>query len=166
MTTALPRPAVQLSTASVRQASVLDAAALHALSRQFFHCGALRERPRGHYAAEAADFLVAELPADVLAGCLGLRIHPDEPRGPAAVLYNFCVSPASQGRGVGSALLRSALAQAAARSLRAVFTATTGGGELFLRHGFTPIAPELAPLAWVNALDPRRGSTVLARTLL
>ncbi|MEU5399865.1 GNAT family N-acetyltransferase [Streptomyces sp. NPDC005963] len=165
MTTAPPRPAAQLSSPVVRQANALDAAALHALSRQFFRCGALRERPAGHYAAEAADFLVAELPGDAPAGCLGLRTHPDEPHGPAAVLYNFCVSPGSQGRGVGSALLRSALAQAAARSLRAVFTATTGSGELFLRHGFTPIALELAPLTWVNALDPRRGSTVLARTL-
>ncbi|MCM2392754.1 GNAT family N-acetyltransferase [Streptomyces albipurpureus] len=165
MTTALPRPAVQSAHSSARQANHLDAVALHTLSQQFFPCGALRERTLGRYSADAADFFVADLPRGALAGCLGLRDYPDEPTGPSGVLYNFCVAPTSQGQGVGSGLLRAALAHASARSLRAVFTATTGGGALFLRHGFTPVDPGLAPRAWVGALDPRRGSTVLARIL-
>lgn len=165
MTTALPRPAVHCAHSPVRQANHLDAAALHTLSRQFFRCGALRERTLGRYRADAADFFVADLTGGAIAGCLGLRDYPDEPGGPSGVLYNFCVSPASQGQGVGSGLLGAALADASARSLEAVFTATTGGGELFLRHGFTPVDSGLAPMAWVTALDPRRGSTVLARVL-
>ncbi|MFF8960218.1 GNAT family N-acetyltransferase [Streptomyces sp. NPDC014894] len=169
MTTAAPRSAVPRPAApprtSVRRARDDDAEALHALSRHFFRCGALRERPLALYAADAADFLVAERAGGGLAGCLGLRVHPRGPDGPRGVLYNFCVAPDSQGRGVGSALLRAALAEGSARSLRSVFTATGGGGELFLRHGFAPAAAGLAPEEWANALDPRRGSRVLARAL-
>ncbi|GGZ61349.1 hypothetical protein GCM10010387_63620 [Streptomyces inusitatus] len=173
MTTALPRSVMPPRSAAapgpprptVRRARADDAEALHGLSRLFFRCGALRERPLALYAADAADFLVVERADGALAGCLGLRIHPDGPSGPGGVLYNFCVAPGSQGRGVGSALLRAALARASKGSLWAVFTATGGGGELFLRHGFTPAAADLAPASWASALDPRRGSRVLARTL-
>ncbi|MER5770982.1 GNAT family N-acetyltransferase [Streptomyces sp. NPDC001985] len=149
----------------MRRARHGDAAALHRLSAPFVRDGALRERPLSLYAADAADFLVAERADGTLAGCLGLRPHPHPPEGPAGVLYNFCVAAGSQGAGVGSALLRAALTAAGAHPLRAVFTATGGGGELFLRHGFVPVAAGLAPRSWANALDPRRGSRVLARTL-
>ncbi|MQS35163.1 GNAT family N-acetyltransferase [Streptomyces katsurahamanus] len=162
---AVPRPELPPAHSPVRRAAPGDAAALHALSRIHFAGGALRERPLGLYAADAEDFLVVERTDGALAGCLGLRSHPSTPHGPGGVLYNFCVSPGSQGRGVGSALLRAALAAAGDRSLRAVFTATSGGGELFLRHGFVPVPALLAPPEWAGALDPRRGSRVLARTL-
>ncbi|MEO3974461.1 GNAT family N-acetyltransferase [Streptomyces sp. CAU 1734] len=153
---------------SVRRARAEDALALHGLSRLFFRSGALRERPPALYARDSADFLMAESAGGALAGCLALRVHPPGQAGAGGsggVLYNFCVAPGRQGQGIGSALLRAALAEAAARSLRSVFTATSGGGELFLRHGFAPVEPRFAPSAWVNALDPRRGSRVLARTV-
>ncbi|MEV3988486.1 GNAT family N-acetyltransferase [Streptomyces sp. NPDC049837] len=153
---------------SVRSAHAGDAAALEALSRPFVRSGALRERPRSLYAADAADFLVVDGPDGTLDGCLGLRVHRADPaggRGPTGVLYNFCVAPHRQGRGVGQLLMRAALARATAQSLYALFTATTGGGDLFLRHGFAPASARLAPAAWANSLDPRRNSWVLARVL-
>nr|WP_240512428.1 GNAT family N-acetyltransferase [Streptomyces griseoruber] len=149
----------------VRAACREDAPALAALSRPFVRAGALRERPLSLYAAHAADFLVVEALDGTLEGCLGLRTHPDGDHGPAGVLYNFCVARHRQGRGTGARLLEAALARARALSLGALFTATTGGGGLFLRHGFTPTGPSPAPADWVRSLDPRRDARVLGRAL-
>ncbi|MET9545033.1 GNAT family N-acetyltransferase [Streptomyces sp. NPDC006627] len=174
MSTAAPRLGAPSPCAAppaplaVRSARPGDAVALEALSRPFVRSGALRRRPLSLYASDATDFLVVEAYDGALDGCLGVSVHPADPdqgRGPAGVLYNFCVAPRSQGRGVGVALLRAALTEADARSLCALFTATTGGGELFLRHGFAPTSAELAPRAWADSLDPARNSRVLARTL-
>ncbi|WP_031088761.1 GNAT family N-acetyltransferase [Streptomyces sp. NRRL WC-3549] len=173
MITAEPRPAPSPDTPlapapRVRSAREGDAAELADLSRPFVRSGALRERPVALYAAHAADFLVAEAPGGGLEGCVGLRVHvagAGECGGPAGVLYNFCVAGPSQGRGVGAGLLGAALAAARARSLGALFTATTGSGALFLRHGFAPSAAWSAPRAWVRSLDPRRDALVLARAL-
>ncbi|MFP3986548.1 GNAT family N-acetyltransferase [Streptomyces sp. E11-3] len=156
------------SSIPVRSAHRTDAAQLAALSRPFARTGALRERSYARYASDATDFLVVDAQGGALDGCLGLRVHPAEPargHGPTGVLYNFCVAPRSRGRGVGAQLLRAALAQAAAQSLRALFTATTGGGALFLRYGFAPADAGLAPASWANSLDPRRNSRVLGRVL-
>ncbi|MCT4351674.1 GNAT family N-acetyltransferase [Streptomyces sp. Je 1-79] len=152
----------------MRPARPEDAAALARLSRPFVRSGALRERPLSLYAAHASDFLVAETPEGTLDGCVGLRAHPaDEAAGrPAAgVLYNFCVAGRRQGCGVGARLLNAALARARNRSLRSLFTATTGGGHLFLRHGFAPACANLAPASWAQSLDPRRNARILARAL-
>ncbi|WNI28186.1 GNAT family N-acetyltransferase [Streptomyces sp. ITFR-6] len=160
-------------TLRVRRARSGDAAALVALSEPFVGSGALRRRPFDVYAARAADFLVAEEPGGTLHGCLALRVHPDAEPGVepgtaaegAGVLYNFCVARQRQGGGLGARLLGAALAGARAQQLAALFTATTGSGRLFLRHGFAPVPPGLAPRAWARTLDPRRGARVLARAL-
>ncbi|MYS09385.1 GNAT family N-acetyltransferase [Streptomyces sp. SID6041] len=169
MTTATPRPGVRsepFAAVSVRPAGRSDAAALHRLSVPFVREGALRDRPAGVYARDAADFLVAEAAQGDLEGCVALCRRPDVYGRAAAVLYNFCVAEGSQGRGVGSALLRAVLGEAAAQGVARVFTATAGGGELFLRHGFTPGGEEEAPPRWRAGLDPARGSRVLVRSLV
>ncbi|MET4922669.1 GNAT family N-acetyltransferase [Streptomyces sp. PSRA5] len=171
--TATPRPAPQshallAPTPSVRSARKEDAAALAELSRPFVRSGALRERPASLYAAHAADFLVTQAPGSPLDGCVGLRVHqgaPGEGRGPVGVLYSFCVAGHRQGHGVGAGLLRAALATARAQSLGALFTATTGGGGLFLRYGFAPAPARLAPASWAASLDPRRDARILRRIL-
>ncbi|MFJ4355198.1 GNAT family N-acetyltransferase [Streptomyces massasporeus] len=172
MTTATPRPAVlphalAAPTTTVRTARPDEAAALAALSRPFVRSGALRERPVSLYAAHAADFLVLQAPDGTLDGCVGLRAYPADPeegRERAGVVYNFCVAAHRQGSGAGAGLLRAVLATAHARSLDALFTATTGGAGLFLRYGFTPTTAHRAPRPWVESLDPRRGARVLVRT--
>ncbi|MYU23192.1 GNAT family N-acetyltransferase [Streptomyces sp. SID8352] len=156
-----PRPA---HDPVVRTATTGDADELYRLSRGFAHKGALRARASRVYARSVGDFRVAESATEGVVGCVGLRRHP-MPGGDTAVLYNFCVSPTSQGRGVGSALLRATLAAAVAQSVVRVYTATVGVGTLFLRHGFVPGATDGAPAAWLAALDPRRGSQVLALVL-
>ncbi|MFF3936997.1 GNAT family N-acetyltransferase [Streptomyces phaeofaciens] len=176
MTTATPTPALLSAPlpapAAVRPADPDDAEALAALSRPFVRTGALRERPVALYAARAADFVVAQAPDGTLDGCLALRVHAAGPAAgpaggpaPSGVLYNFCVAPHRQGHGVGSGLLRAAMARARARSVGTLFTATVGGGGLFLRYGFMPASPGTAPAAWTASLDPRRNARVLARTL-
>jgi N-acetylglutamate synthase-like GNAT family acetyltransferase len=152
----------------VRPARRRDATALAALSWPFVRSGALRERPLSLYASDATDFLVVDASDGTLDGCLGLRVHPAVPvsgRAPMGVLYNFCVAPGSQGRGVGALLLRAALTRAKYQPLSALFTATTGSGGLFLRYGFAPACASLAPASWANSLDPHRNSRVLARVL-
>ncbi|MFF3258127.1 GNAT family N-acetyltransferase [Streptomyces sp. NPDC002932] len=179
MITATPRPPAASThtpdapllpdTLRVRRAHSGDAAALVALSEPFVRSGALRRRPFDVYAARADDFLVAEEPGGALHGCLALRAHPDAEPGTTAegagVLYNFCVARQRQGSGLGARLLGAALAGARAQPLAALFTATTGSGRLFLRHGFAPVPQGLAPRAWARTLDPRRGARVLARAL-
>ncbi|MFE5160636.1 GNAT family N-acetyltransferase [Streptomyces sp. NPDC056697] len=164
-----PLPHARLApTSRVRGARPEDAAALAELSRPFACSGALRERPVTLYATRAADFLVAEAPDGTVEGCVGLRLHPADPgegRGPAGVVYNFCVAGPSQGSGVGAGLLRAVLARARAQALGVLFTATTGGGGLFLRYGFTPTTLRLAPSRWVESLDPRRDARILALSL-
>ncbi|MEU9319820.1 GNAT family N-acetyltransferase [Streptomyces sp. NPDC048295] len=173
MITASPRPA-PLSSAlpvpayRVRSACEEDAAELAELSRPFVRSGALRERSVPLYAARAGDFLVAQAPSGPVEGCVGLRVHPAGPgegRGPVGVLYNFCVAGHRQGSGVGAGLLRAALAMAHAQSLGALFTATTGGGGLFLRYGFAPTTARRAPASWARSLDPRRNARILTKTL-
>ncbi|GGU29087.1 GNAT family N-acetyltransferase [Streptomyces coeruleorubidus] len=167
--TAPPLPRAPLpATSVVRPARPEDAAALAALSQPFVRAGALRRRPASLYAAHAADFVVAEGSDGALEGCLALRVHAADAeggRGPAGVLYNFCVARHRQGSGLGGRLLRAAVARARSQSVGSLFTATVGSGSLFLRHGFTPAGVRLAPPAWATSLDPRRNARVLARTL-
>lgn len=161
-------PALPGRAYSVRSAREEDAVELAELSRPFVRSGALRERPVSLYAAHAADFLVAQDPSGRIEGSVGLRVHPAVPgegRGPVGVLYNFCVAGHRQGCGVGAGLLRAALAMAHARSLGALFTATTGGGGLFLRYGFAPTAVRRAPASWARSLDPRRDARILMKSL-
>ncbi|MFJ4965367.1 GNAT family N-acetyltransferase [Streptomyces sp. NPDC088729] len=173
MITASPRPAARPHTLTappsvVRSARAEDAAALAELSLPFVRSGALRERPVALYAAHATDFLVAQDADGALEGCVGLRSYAAETSGstgPVGVLYNFCVAGHRQGRGVGAGLLHAALAGARVRALVALFTATTGGGDLFLRHGFAPASARQAPAAWADSLDPRRNARILARFL-
>ncbi|WP_420708404.1 GNAT family N-acetyltransferase [Streptomyces sp. ERV7] len=143
---------------SVRPARQDEGAALAALSRPFVETGALRQRPLSLYLSRASDFLVAQAPDGTLEGCVGLHEHPA-----AGVLYNFCVAGRRQGTGMGARLLHTAFARARNRSLTTLFTATTGSGRLFLRHGFVPVSPSQAPTAWARSLDPARDARILAR---
>ncbi|MFB8206871.1 MULTISPECIES: GNAT family N-acetyltransferase [unclassified Streptomyces] len=169
MTTVAPRPVPLPSpsrprAARVRTAGSGDAAALAELSRPFARSGALRERPDSLYAARAAEFLVAVGSDGGIEGCVGLRVHEGE-GAHAGVLYNFCVAGHRQGRGVGGALLRTALALGCTQALGALFTATTGDDRLFRRYGFAPVTARQAPSAWAESLDPRRNALILARAL-
>lgn len=162
----MPRPGLRWEPVAVlRPAGKTDADAVHRLSGPFVREGALRDRSAAQYARDAGDFVLAETARGELAGCVALCRRRDAYGGVAAVLYNFCVAPGNQGRGIGSALLRAALAEAAAQGVSQVFTATAGSGLLFLRHGFSAADESAAPVEWRASLDPARGSRVLVRAL-
>jgi ribosomal protein S18 acetylase RimI-like enzyme len=83
--------------------------------------------------------------------------HPKEPRH--AYLWFLGVAPAAQGRGVGSALLRSANARLDAEGLPAYLeTATTRNVALYKRHGFKVISEHKAradaPTMWSMWREP------------
>jgi ribosomal protein S18 acetylase RimI-like enzyme len=71
------------------------------------------------------------------ATALGRRLTELHPRMPHAHLVFLGVSPAAQGKGVGSAMLKHALAPLDAAGLHAYLEASTEGNvALYARHGF------------------------------
>ncbi len=85
------------------------------------------------------------------------RHHPMD--RPHAYLWFLGVSPAAQGRGVGSALLRSAAARLDAASMPAYLeTGTTRNVALYERHGFKVISEHKAradaPPMWSMWREP------------
>ncbi|MFI9328943.1 GNAT family N-acetyltransferase [Kitasatospora sp. NPDC052868] len=165
MTAAL-RPAAALRAV---RATGADAQALYALSAPFMRSGALRERTPDAYRHPDDTFLMVRAedagPAR-LDACVALRaLAPEADRPATGLLHNFCVRTDRQGAGLGSLLVTAVVAEARRRGLRALVTATTGGGALFLRHGFRRIPASAAPRAWAAGLDPTRDSQVFTRDL-
>ncbi|WP_327674058.1 GNAT family N-acetyltransferase [Kitasatospora sp. NBC_00458] len=169
-------------TAALRPSAVLravraagaDAPALYALSAPFMRSGALRERAPEAYRRPGDTFLMVRAEDDGpgagahgrLDACVALRaLAPEAGRPSTGLLHNLCVRTGRQGAGLGSLLVTAVLAEARRRGLRALVTATTGGGELFLRHGFTEIPASAAPREWAAGLDPARNSRVFTREL-
>lgn len=153
-------------TLTVRPATAADAAALLALSEPSMDSGELRRRREADYRAPRDRFLLVDGPSGP-DGCVALRLlAPEPPAHPApGLLHNFCVREGLRGAGLGSHLLDALLDEAGRRGVRALFTASTGGGALFRRYGFEEIPAGLAPQAWARELDPARGSRVYLRTL-
>ncbi|MER8105507.1 GNAT family N-acetyltransferase [Kitasatospora sp. NPDC094016] len=144
-----------------------DAAALYALSVPFMRSGALRERAPDAYRHPADTFLVVHgqgPDGDRLDACVALRaLAPEAGRPATGLLHNLCVRADRQGAGQGSLLVTAVVAEARRRGLRALVTATTGGGALFLRRGFREIPASAAPRDWAAGLDPARHSQVFTR---
>jgi len=90
------------------------------------------------------------------------RHHPTDRRH--AYLWFLGVSPAAQGRGIGSALLRAANARLDADGLPAYLeTGTTRNVALYQRHGYRVISEHKArpdaPNMWSMWREPGTGST-------
>ncbi|MEE1826265.1 GNAT family N-acetyltransferase [Streptomyces sp. BE20] len=165
-------------TATLRPSAVLravraagtDAPALYALSVPFMRSGALRERTPDAYRRAGDTFLMVRAEDGAAPGrldaCVALRaLAPEAGRPSTGLLHNLCVRTGRQGAGLGSLLVTAVLAEARRRGLRALVTATTGGGELFLRHGFREITAAAAPAEWAAGLDPARHSRVFTREI-
>ncbi|CAM3273508.1 GNAT family N-acetyltransferase [Stackebrandtia soli] len=159
LTAAFPPPGAELTR---RRAVDADAERIHRLSSLFVVDGALRERSAAAIADAVKEFTVVDADGDLI-GCVGMRRPPDD--AGSQVLYNFCVHPAHQRRGIGRVLLDQVLTDAAADGAARVYTATTGAGAWFERFGFVPTTPDAAPRSWVDALDPRRSSRVYVQPL-
>ncbi|AYN37917.1 GNAT family N-acetyltransferase [Streptomyces dangxiongensis] len=90
-----------------------------------------------------------------LAGCMGLLPVPH-----CLVIYNLCVSPEFQGRGIGRALLRHAARRAADSGRARILAASKHGGAWFTRHGFQEIDPDSAPEEWRRLSPSGRKSSL------
>ena len=105
-------------------------------------------------AAHPADFVVADEPGrpGELAAVAGLEV-----RGDAALLRSVAVRPAWRAHGVGRALVRRLVEEAAGRGLRALYLLTTTAEHYFPRFGFErvergAVPPEIAAtLEFVSA---------------
>ncbi|MFJ8431253.1 GNAT family N-acetyltransferase [Kitasatospora sp. NPDC094019] len=151
-------------SSQVRYAADGDAEALYELSRPFMDSGELRRRDIADYRSAGDRFLLVDGP-DGPEGCLALRVlETEEGWQPVpGLLHNFCVRDGRHGLGLGARLLEAQLLEASRAGLRHLFTASTGTGALFRRHGFVEVPPTLAPRAWASGLDPTRGSRVYLR---
>ncbi|OKJ01080.1 GNAT family N-acetyltransferase [Kitasatospora sp. CB01950] len=95
----------------------------------------VRQRMRDAY--RAAHTAVVEVPGfPSPAGCLAVR--PDEDRPDTVVLEHFYLDPVLHGRGLGTAVLRSALddVDAAGQAVRLVVLQGSPARRLYERHGF------------------------------
>lgn len=98
-------------------------------------------RSQSDVAAREEDFLVAVDERHLTVGCAALHQH----RPWLAELLSVAVDPSLHGAGIGSALVRECLGQAAQQpGLEQVFLATSKP-EYFARFGFEPVSKWLLP---------------------
>jgi len=116
---------------------------------------------REHELGEVAAPLIAALTADGGARYQGLWAWVDAtlPPDPRWLLDQLAVEPAAQGQGIGGAMLRFAIARAAADGLPLVLeTAVAGNVPLYERFGFRVTveadAPAGGPHIWFMARPP------------
>lgn len=113
-----------------RRARPEDAAAVHRLIAHYADLGLLLPRTEEEIREHIGRFLVLTDQEHVL-GCVALELYgPD-----LAEIRSLAVDPETRGRGVGSRLLRFALASARRRKIARLF-AVTHAPEFFSRQGF------------------------------
>jgi N-acetylglutamate synthase-like GNAT family acetyltransferase len=121
----------------VRRARLEDAPAIARLIAHYAAQGLLLPRSEQDIAAGIGRFHVLKEGGRVL-GCVALETYgPD-----LAEIRSLAIDAGARGGGLGSRLVRAALAQARRRKIARVF-AVTHAPEFFARHGFTP-APRAA----------------------
>ncbi len=114
-----------------RRARLQDVAEIHRLVAHYAAEGLLLPRSEEEICAHVWRFLVL-IEQEKLLGCVAL-----EPYGAdLAEIRSLAVDPEIRGRGLGTRLLRAALAAARRRKIARVF-AVTHTPEFFGRHGFT-----------------------------
>jgi len=109
------------------------------------------ERRRARFRAAFKDGgLRAIQVGEVLAGCVGVRRHPDH-----LEIHGFYLDPALQGRGLGTAVLRALLAEAPEMPVRLEVLRHSDAARFYERHGFQRTGE--AEFDWLYAL-PARGT--------
>ncbi|MFF9086443.1 GNAT family N-acetyltransferase [Streptomyces sp. NPDC014991] len=154
---ARPRPAGQ--EISVRRAHPGDAGELARISAPFAAADRLLRRSPDTFARHSDEFLVAvddtAVHENTIAGCMGLLPVPQ-----CLVIYNLCVSPEFQGRGIGRILLRHAVRRAADNGCAAILAASKHGGAWFTRQGFQEVDLDTAPEEWRRLSPSGRKSSL------
>jgi amino-acid N-acetyltransferase len=119
-----------------RRARPEDAAGVHRLITYYADRGLLLPRTEEEILAHIERFLVLtekERQTEKLLGCVALEPYG----GDLAEIRSLAVEPETRGRGLGTRLLRVALAAARRRKIARVF-AVTHAPQFFTRQGFAP----------------------------
>src|SRR5215471_709962 len=101
----------------------------------------MAELPLDGAEEHTSDFLLA-FREGFLIGTAGLERY-----GNTALLRSVAVAPTERGQGLGQALVRQALVEAASWGVRQVVLLTTTASDFFPRFGFGPISRTEVPLA-------------------
>ncbi len=123
----------------LRRATVADAPRIAALIQPFAAQDLMLPRPLPALYEQIRDFLVVD-DGDRLAACVALHVFDAE----LAEIKSLAVADEAAGRGLGSALIERAMADAAELGLAQVFALVLRVG-LFERLGFRVVAKEDLP---------------------
>lgn len=144
-----PSPAVPTSSATLRQATRRDLAAVERLlaDAKLTTAGVAEL-----FAERAADFIVADDPDrdGELAAVAGLEVCCGN-----ALLRSVAVRPEWRSRGLGRELVRRVVCEAESRGLDALYLLTTTAEHYFPRFGFEPVERERVPAEIRNTLEFR-----------
>ena len=119
---------------TVRRARTADVRAIRDLVEPLARRGVLVSKAAVAYYEGLQQFFVAETPEGQVAGCGALHVLWDD----LAEVRTLAVAPDHLGKGVGSALLRALLDEAARLGVSRVFCLTFEV-DFFARHGFSVI---------------------------
>lgn len=149
-------------TLTVSPARPQDLTPIFATMRANAHDPSLFQQRRTAVARQLGEFLVARSTssdADVL-GCLQVHRHP----GGSVEILAVAVRPDQQGRGVGSALMRAAVARARELTESRIWLGTAKPGY-FARLGFVRMSRWRLPLVVLVGKLPKVAQQPLARWL-
>jgi N-acetylglutamate synthase-like GNAT family acetyltransferase len=146
---------------SVRMATAADVPAIHRLIAHYAQQGALLHRPWDEILGSIGNFLI-HCDDGGVNGCISLESYGSE----LSEIRSIAVVPESRGRGIGSGLIKAALAEAQRRETVRVF-AVTRLPQLFMRRGFSVISRQ----SLTEKIDrdcqqcPKRGSCKLTAVI-
>jgi amino-acid N-acetyltransferase len=119
---------------TIRPATVADAEAICEVINYYAERGRMLHRSLESVYNSLRDFLVAQDAEGRFLGCVAVSLFWAD----LAEVKSLAVPPQEQGRGVGSALLQAALADARRLGVKRLF-ALTYEKDFFTRHGFEVI---------------------------
>ena len=146
---------------SVRLATAADVPAIYRLITHYAQQGTLLHRQTDEIRGNIENFLIHCEDGCVI-GCVSLESYGSE----LSEIRSIAVAPEIRGRGIGSGLIKAALAEAQRRETVRVF-AVTRVPELFVRRGFSPISRQLLTekIDRDCQLCPKRGSCKLSAVI-
>jgi N-acetylglutamate synthase-like GNAT family acetyltransferase len=147
------------SGARLRRAKPADETAVTALSAQFVAEDLLLARSPEQISSRMGEFLLA-VAGDAVVGCVGTTSSGHE-----LLIYNLCVAPIAQHRGIGGQLVEAVARSGEWRGATTLYAVSRYSGPWFLRHGFTVPVAGRTPLVLAPHLVSGRGSTVYRRAL-
>ncbi len=140
-------PSSSRSAPVIRRARTADVRDIRAVVRPLASEGILLAKEAVSYFESLQDFRVAEVDG-TFAGCGALHVMWED----LAEIRTLAVADAWRGHGVGSALLRRLVEDAAALGVRRIFCLTFET-EFFVRHGFAAIEGQaVAPDVYAELL--------------